>query len=54
MFIHLAMVLPFIHLQIAYKKVRNLQINVDKFVEKVLINLLNHTKSATYLYNQYT
>ena len=34
------------HLQIAYRKLRNLQIGVDKLVGKVLINLLHHTKSA--------
>ena len=31
------------HLQIAYRKVRNLQIGVDKLVEKVLRNILHHT-----------
>ena len=34
------------HLQIAYRKVRNLQIGVDKLVGKVLINLLHHEKSV--------
>ena len=34
------------HLQIAYRKVRNLQICVDKLVGKASINLLSHTKSA--------
>ena len=29
-------------LQITYKKVRNLEIGTDKFVEKVSINLLHH------------
>ena len=33
------------HLQIAYKIVKNLQIGVNKFVGKVLINLLHHTVS---------
>ena len=33
-------------LQITYKKVKNLQIGVDKFVEKVSINLLCPAKSA--------
>ena len=32
------------HLQIAYRKARNLQIGVNKLVGKVLINLLRHTK----------
>ena len=32
------------HLQTAYRKVRNLQIGVNKLVGKVLINLLHHTK----------
>ena len=39
------------HLQITYRKVRNLQIGVDKLVGKVAINLLHHTKSATYLFS---
>ena len=34
-------------LQITYRKVRNLQIDVNKLVGKVLINLLRHAKSAT-------
>ena len=34
------------HLHIAYKKVRNLQIGIDKFVGNVSINSLLHTKSA--------
>ena len=46
-FIHCAILLPFIiYLQTAYRKVRNLQIGVNKLVGKVSINLLNHTKSA--------
>ena len=32
------------HLQIAYRKVRNLQIGVDNLVGKVSINLLCHAK----------
>ena len=47
MFIHCSMVLPFTYslcLQIAYKKVRNLQIGVDKLVGKVSVSLLCHTK----------
>ena len=36
-------------LQITYRKVRNLQIGIDKFVGKVSINLLHHTKSAAYI-----
>ena len=32
------------HLQIAYRKVRNMQIGVDKLVGKVLINLLHYAK----------
>ena len=35
------------HLQMAYRKVRNLQIGVDMLVRKVLINLLHRAKSAT-------
>ena len=31
------------HLQIAYRKVRSLQIGVNKLVGKVLVNLLCHT-----------
>ena len=41
------MVFPFIlnfRLQIAYGKVKNLQIDVGKLVGKVLINLLRHAK----------
>ena len=34
------------HLQIAYKKVRNLQNRVDRLVGKVLIHSLHHTKFA--------
>ena len=34
------------HLQIAYRKVRNLQKSVNKFVGKALINLLSHAKLA--------
>ena len=41
----------FIHLQITYKKVRNLRIGVNKLVGKVLINLLHHTKLAVYIIN---
>ena len=33
-------------LQIAYNKMRNLQIGLDKLVGKVLINLSRHTKSV--------
>ena len=47
------MVFPFILyyldrfcLQITYRKVRNLQIGVDKLVGKVSINLLCHIKST--------
>ena len=50
-FIHSTMVLPFMLyklvsfcLQITYRKVRNLQIGVNKLVGKVSINLLHHTK----------
>ena len=47
------MVLPFILYYLAfilklltdYRKMRNLQINVNKLVGKVSINLLHHTKS---------
>ena len=34
------------HLQITYRQMRNLQIGVDKLIEKVSINLLHHAKSA--------
>ena len=37
------------HLQIAYIKVRNLQIGVDKLVWMDSINLFWHAKSATYV-----
>ena len=36
-------------LQIAYNKMRNLQIGLDKLVGKVLINLLRHTKSVAWV-----
>ena len=50
-FIQCTMVLPFIlfvsfHLQITYRKVRNLRIGINKLVGKVFINLLHHAKSA--------
>ena len=32
------------HLQITYRKVRNLQIGVDKLIGKVSINSLHHVK----------
>ena len=35
------------HHQITYRKVRNLQIGVNKLVGKVSINLLHHAQSAT-------
>ena len=34
------------HLQIIYRKVRNLQNDVDKLVGKVVLKLLHHAKSA--------
>ena len=37
------------HLKIPYRKVRNLQIDVLKFVGKVSINFLHHTKPAAYI-----
>ena len=57
MFIHCAMVFPFYTLllsfsrQSTYGKVKNLQIDVDMLVGKVLINLLCHTKSVTCIIN---
>ena len=36
-----------LHLHVACRKVRNLQIDVDKLVGKVSINLLHHAKSFT-------
>ena len=46
-FIHCAMMHFSFHLHIAYRKVRNLRIGVNKLVGKVSINLLCHTtKSA--------
>ena len=38
------------HLQITYRKVRNLQIGVKKLVGKVLINILHHRKSKSALF----
>ena len=38
-----------LYLQITYRKVRDLQIGVDKLVGKASINLLPHTKSAPYI-----
>ena len=35
------------HLQITYRKVRNLQIGVNKLLGKVSINLLHHVKFIT-------
>ena len=40
---HGASLLFSFHLQIAYRKVRDLLIGIDKLVEKVLINLLAHS-----------
>ena len=37
------------HLQITYRKVRNLKIGVDKLVGKVSIHLLHQQKSAAYI-----
>ena len=39
------------HLQIAYKKVRNLQIGVDKLVGKTSINLYITNYVVTYAHN---
>ena len=35
------------HLQITYRKVKNLQIGVNKLVGKISINLLRHVKCIT-------
>ena len=53
-FIHCIMAFSFILyylFQITYRKVRNLQISVDKLVQKVLINLLSG--KVSHLHNQH-